>query len=115
MSQDEIQAALLDAFQRCEAFGSPLCDNQKQILLQSLGQSWENTKDNGLDDKNPLDELTSEELTAFLEFIQIKSANNLSWKVQLLNDWLHGNDSGKVQFIRDRDEGVRLIAMVYAG
>jgi hypothetical protein len=102
MSQDEIQAALLDAFQRCQALGSPLSDNQKQILLQSLGQSWENTNDNGLDNENPLDKLTSEELTAFLEFVQIKSVNNLSWKVQLLNDWLHGNDSGKVQFIRDR-------------
>jgi hypothetical protein len=102
MSQDEIQAALLDAFQRCEAFGSPLSDNQKQILLLSLGQNWEKNDNNGSENENPLDELTSEELTAFLEFVQIQSANNLSWKAQLLNDWLHGNDSGEVQFIRDR-------------
>lgn len=102
MTPDEIEAALQTAFNRCETASCPLTEMQKQILLQVVGQLKGNLNLGVLDRANPLDELTPEELQAFLRFVQAQEEQNLSWKAQLLNDWLHDNDSGEVQFIRDR-------------
>jgi hypothetical protein len=100
MTPDEIESALIAAFQRCEDEGFPLCYEQKQILLRVIEQNQESHLD-GFDD-NPLKELSQEELQVFLSFIRTKEAQNTSWKVLLLNDWLHGQDSGDVNFIRQR-------------
>lgn len=101
MTSDEIEAALKTAFYRCDAAGCPLSDTQKQILLQVVKQIQKNSKSRVSDTANPLDELTPEELEAFLAFVKGEEEQNRTWKVQLLNDWLLGQDSGKVQFIRD--------------
>jgi hypothetical protein len=100
MSGDEIEAALQAAFNRCDLDGCPLTDKQKQILLQVF-QQLKGSQYNVLDNTNPLDELTPQELQAVLEFVKIQE-QKISWKAQLLNDWLQGKDSGAVQFIRDR-------------
>jgi hypothetical protein len=102
MTPDEITTALQTAFNRCDAASCPLTDRQKEILLQLVEEIHKKSKHGKSDTPNPLDELTSEELETFLEFVKIEEQQNRTWKVQLLNDWLHNNDSGKVQFIRDR-------------
>ncbi len=102
MSPDEVEAAIYAAFNRCDAASCPLTDCQKEILLRIVEQIKGKFAANELDAANPLDELSSEELRAFLGFVKMQEEKNLSWKVQLLNDWLHDNDSGAVQFIRER-------------
>ncbi len=101
MSPEEIEVALLTVFDRCDAASCPLTDTQKEILLQAfLAIKGSNPSVSDID--NPLDELSAEELQAFLQFFEAQSSQNSLWKAQLLNDWLHENDSGKVQFIRKR-------------
>ncbi|ARV61016.1 hypothetical protein BZZ01_22470 [Nostocales cyanobacterium HT-58-2] len=102
MSPDEIKVALQTAFYRCDMASCPLSDTQKEILLHVLEQVKGNSYPPVSDLANPLDELTPEELQAFLEFVKAQEEQNHSWKVQLLNDWLNENNSGAVQFIRDR-------------
>ncbi|MGM3308315.1 hypothetical protein ACSQ6I_20450 [Anabaena sp. WFMT] len=102
MTTDEIEAALRTAFKRCDAASCPLTDMQKQILLQIVEQIQKNPSSPVSDIANPLDELTPEELEAFLQFVKAEEEQNRTWKVQLLNDWLLAQDSGKVQFIRQR-------------
>jgi hypothetical protein len=102
MTPDEITTALQTAFNRCDAASCPLTDRQKEILLQLVEEIHKKSKHEKSDTPNPLDELTPEELETFLEFVKIEEQQNRTWKVQLLNDWLHNHDSGKVQFIRDR-------------
>ncbi|MBD2666317.1 hypothetical protein B6N60_01668 [Richelia sinica FACHB-800] len=101
MTPDEIDTALQMAFNQCCASGCPLSEQQKQILLQIVEQFQGNSTTLS-DADNPLDELTSEEVTALLEFVTTEQEQNRFWKVQLLNDWLQAKDSGRVQFIRDR-------------
>lgn len=101
MSPDEIKVALQAAFYRCDVASCPLSDTQKEILLQVLEQ-MKGSHPTVSDIANPLDELTKEELQAFFEFVKAQEEQNCSWKAQLLNDWLQENDSGAVQFIRDR-------------
>ncbi|MEH2455447.1 hypothetical protein [Nostoc sp.] len=101
MTPDEIEAAMLAAFNDCDAASCPLTDTQKQILLQVVEQIQGNTSGaSGI--ANPLDELNPEELEVFLQFVKDEEQFNRTWKVQLLNDWLLENDSGTVQFIRQR-------------
>lgn len=102
MTPDEIETALQTAFNSCNAASCPLTDMQKQILLRVIEQIQGDSHSKISDVANPLDELDSEELSAFLQFVKIKERQNRTWKVQLLNDWLHENDSGNVQFIRQR-------------
>ncbi|MEM7726129.1 MAG: hypothetical protein AAF208_07105 [Cyanobacteria bacterium P01_A01_bin.45] len=102
MSPDEMQSALKAAFKQCDIASCPLTQQQKQILLQLVEQIQGNSSLQLSDTSNPLDELTSEELQIFLEFVKTQEIANNSWKIQLLNDWLNNQDSGKVQFIRDR-------------
>lgn len=97
MTPDEIETALQAAFNRCDAASCPLTDRQKQIILQVIEQIRGSNISNIA---NPLDELSPEELEAFLQFVKATEGENRTWKVQLLNDWLHENDSGNVQFIR---------------
>ncbi|MBF2064310.1 MAG: hypothetical protein IGS39_07795 [Calothrix sp. C42_A2020_038] len=100
MTPDEIESALITAFSRCENEGVPLCYEQKQILMQVLELQKESHL-NDFDD-NPLKELSQEELELLLNFIKTQQAQNRSWKVLLLNDWLHEQDSGEIHFLRQR-------------
>ncbi|MHC5594485.1 MAG: hypothetical protein ACYTXC_00680 [Nostoc sp.] len=102
MTPDEIETAMLAAFNRCDTASCPLTDTQKQILLQVIEQIQGNSTFGTSNVANPLDELTPEELEAFLQFVKDEEQRNRTWKVQLLNDWLLENDSGRVQFIRQR-------------
>src|SRR5579883_464369 len=102
MSPDEIEVALQAAFYRCDAASCPLTDTQKEILLQVIEKIKGNSHSGFSDNNNPLDDLTSEELQAFLQFVTTQEEQKRSWKAQLLNDWLHQNDSGSVEFIRMR-------------
>ncbi|MEH2248239.1 hypothetical protein [Nostoc sp.] len=102
MTPDEIEVAMLAAFNDCDVASCPLTDTQKQILLQVVEQIQGNSTSGVSSIANPLDELTPEELEVFLEFVKDEEQRNRTWKVQLLNDWLLGNDSGTVQFIRQR-------------
>lgn len=102
MTPDEIEASMLAAFNDCDAASCPLTDTQKEILLQVVEQIQGNSTSRASAIANPLDELTPEELEAFLQFVKDEEQLNRTWKVQLLNDWLQQNDSGTVQFIRQR-------------
>ncbi|MCC5598311.1 hypothetical protein [Nostoc favosum] len=102
MTPDEIEASMLAAFNDCDAASCPLTDTQKEILLQVVEQIQGNSTSRASAIANPLDELTPEELEAFLQFVKDEEQRNRTWKVQLLNDWLLENDSGTVQFIRQR-------------
>jgi hypothetical protein len=119
MTQAEIEAVLLAAFSQCESAGVPLGMEQREILLQIISRFVQgrfpnsiatngNGNGNGAsgdrlpsDTDNPLDELTVGERQAFLNFVGQETAQNRSWKVQLLNDWLQGRPSGAVQFVRE--------------
>ncbi|MEH1925705.1 hypothetical protein [Nostoc sp.] len=102
MTPDEIETAMLAAFSSCDAASCPLTDTQKQILLRLVEQIQGNSTSGMANIANPLDELTPEELEVFLQFVKDEEQRNRTWKVQLLNDWLLENDSGTVQFIRQR-------------
>lgn len=102
MTPDEIETALQAAFNSCDAAGCPLTDMQKQILLRVVEEIPGDPNLKISDLGNPLDELSTEELTAFLRFVKNQEQENCSWKVQLLNDWLNDHNSGNVQFIRQR-------------
>jgi hypothetical protein len=102
MTPDEVEAAWQSALSKFAAAGCPLTDMQKQILLQVLEQVQGNSNSGVLDPANPLDELTPEELEVFLQFVKSQEEQNGTWKAQLMNDWLLEQDSGQVQFIRDR-------------
>lgn len=95
----EWEAALNAAFAECEALGYALTPEQQAILRGAIAQA-------GLaqppsETSNPLDELTPEQRQALLRFIQEQERQEQPWKAQLLNDWLQGETSGEVQFIRD--------------
>lgn len=96
MNPAEIEATLQAAFENCEAAGCALTEQQKVILIQAIAQQSEATT------ANPLSELTTEERYQLWEYIKQLQQENRDWKIQLLNDWLLGRDSGQVQFIRDR-------------
>jgi hypothetical protein len=85
MSSAEFEAALKAAFDECDAVGYPL-----NPMTSPSGS-----------DENPLDALPHEQRQALIDFIAEQEQQSRNWKAQLLNDWLAGRESGKVQFIRD--------------
>lgn len=110
MTPAEIEATLEAAFAQCEVAGLPLDDEQKQVLLRAAiafaGQQQttdgRSLNSNGLNNGlNPLDDLTPVQRQAFLQFVDDQNRAGLSWKAKLLNDWLQGQDSGPIQFIRE--------------
>jgi hypothetical protein len=111
MTQAEIEALLQAAFNQCEAAGYPLGVEQQQILLNSARAGIEansqpiapaNSSGETDESNNPLDELTPDQRRTFLEFVRGQKGEDVSWKAQLMNDWLAGRESGELQFIRDR-------------
>ncbi len=100
MDRAEIETLFQAVFEQCRAADRPLDDTQKQILLQLVEPLVANLADGvGV---NPLDELLPEQRQALLSFIRDQEKQGHSWKTQLLNDWLQGNNSGLVQFIREQ-------------
>lgn len=110
MTEAEIEAALQAAFNLCEAAGVPLEMQQKAILLQALARMMRDShgaiaqsggQPFAAGEANPLDELTQNQRQALLQFIQDQDTQAHPWKSRLLNDWLQGQDSGAVQFVRE--------------
>jgi hypothetical protein len=104
MTSAEIAAALQAAFQDCDTADAPLTQTQKQILLEVVTR-WVDDRSahsTTVATDNPLDALTEPERQILLQFIQETDRPDYSWKVQLLNDWLQGQPSGAVQFVRER-------------
>jgi hypothetical protein len=103
MTPAEFEAALRAAFGECEIAGVPLDVQQKQILLRAIADSNGKPAMTPAEGRsNPLEELTIEQRRALLEFVQDQERQGLSWKVQLLNDWVQGRESGAIQFVRER-------------
>lgn len=102
MTPEELESALKAAFDHCERAACPLSAEQQQILQQSLQGMLNQTASGQEPGGNPLDQLTPAERQTLLAFIAEQEAQHRPWKITLLNDWLQGNDSGAVQFIRDR-------------
>lgn len=102
MSQFEIDVALQTAFDRCRQLGYPLSEAQQQTLRRVVAQQIGAAQ--GALCGNPLDELTPEEQRQFVDYVRTVQGDTAGpdWKTRLLNDWLSGQDSGAVQFIRDR-------------
>lgn len=94
MPSDDLESALDAAFQQCEQANAALTPQQQALIRQALG-----LRDTG---ENPLDQLTAEERQRLLAFVREQEAQQQDWKTALLNDWLQGQGSGAVQFIRDR-------------
>ena len=101
MNPADLEAALKVAFSRCDYNFCPLSEEQKQIMLQVIEELIEPKALVDNRSNNPLDELSSEQRQSFWQYIQVQEQQNLSWKAQLLNDWLQGRDSGAMQFIRE--------------
>lgn len=115
MTPAEIEAALRVAFDACTTEGYPLSLEQQALLLQLVTQQFGNgessstrrTERPGAPESadalsNPLEDLTVEQRLAFLQYVREAQEGGRSWKAQLLNDWLRGDDSGSVQFVRDQ-------------
>jgi hypothetical protein len=123
MTDAEIKAALAIAFSQCEVAGIPLREQQKAILLQVIARILQHREGGVSNDEdqcdvtsnsespNPLEDLTQNQRQALLQFIQDRDSQDYSWKIQLLNDWLQGQDSGSVQFVRE-ELGLRWLERV---
>jgi hypothetical protein len=99
MDPSELTAILKAAFLECDRKFCPLSDRQKELVLKT---ALDRLTPSELADYNPLEELSEAERTQLIAFIQTQDADEQSWKISLLNDWLNGRDSGAVQFIREK-------------
>ncbi len=101
MSSPDYDALLQAAVDECDAAGCPLTGQQQSILIRMLLHPLPNSTTNDAAE-NPLDALEADQQHALLEFIAEQEQQSRNWKAQLLNDWVAGQDSGAVQFIRDQ-------------
>jgi hypothetical protein len=102
MSPAEVYALLNAAFRQCSQQGNPLTAEQQAVFLELAAAMLGPISDEVSAIANPLDELSEEERRSLLTFIAEQDNQGTSWRAALLNDWLQGNDSGQVQFIRER-------------
>lgn len=102
MTSAELEFAIRAAFAECDRAGVPLEEQQKQILLQTIVTRREDPFQPDAKDANPLDQLTDEQRRVLLQFVQDQRQAEISWKAQLLNDWLNGQESGELQFVREQ-------------
>ena len=98
MDYQEIQSLLERIFNLCEQAQTPLSNQQQEIIEQVLIERLTTSSEELPTAGNPLDELTPEQREVLLEFVVEQGQR--PWKARLLNDWLQGRDSGKVQFLR---------------
>lgn len=102
MKKADIETALRRAFSECEHYFVPLTCRQKEILLQLvIAELLDSQNVSQAADENPLDDLTPSEQKVLLDYIRSTERTGQPWKIKLFNDWLHGQDSGEVQFIRE--------------
>jgi hypothetical protein len=100
-----LEQALEAAFRQCATAGMALNDVQRQILQQVTQTVLIKalTNPDAVDlDENPLDALTEDQRQTLLDFVAECDRSDQDWKTLLFNDWLQGQDSGPVQFLRDR-------------
>jgi hypothetical protein len=100
-----LEQALEAAFRQCATAGMALNDVQRQILQQVTQTVLIKalTNPDAVDlDENPLDALTEDQRQTLLDFVAECDHSDQDWKTLLFNDWLQGQDSGPVQFLRDR-------------
>jgi hypothetical protein len=109
MNPSELEVALQLAFRQCLAQGYALSDRQQQIVRTTLLTSAMAVS--GDEDTNPLDQLLPAERQALLAFIAQQINAEQDWKAVLLNDWLNGQDSGRVQFLR-KNYGVQWLQQI---
>lgn len=102
MTPEELDAALQQVVEDCESAGCPLTVQQQELLRRGLSRQGAIAPATDSLSRNPLDDLTVEQRQALLKFVQEQEQQNRPWKMQLMNDWLAGQSSGTVQFIRDR-------------
>lgn len=105
MSPAEVYALLNAAFRQCDQQGFPLTARQQVVFMELAATLLGAMPDEGeaiAAIANPLDELTDDERQALLSFITHQDNKGARWRATLLNDWLQGNNSGAVQFIRER-------------
>jgi len=98
MDPSAIETALTNAFRECLTQGYGLSDIQRELLLTVVLKTLFPNPDS---ETNPLEELTTQQQQALLDFIALAEQENRSWKASILNDWLNNQDSGPVQFIRE--------------
>lgn len=111
MTESEFETVLQAVFNQCQSAGYPLNDIQQQILRQIITDRLIEVDTNGETEafafpgdhsaENPLDDMTADQREVLLHFIRSQDRTSQAWKTQLLNDWLQGQDSGDLQFIRD--------------
>jgi hypothetical protein len=100
-----LEQALEAAFRQCGTAGMALNDVQRQILQQVTQTVLLKALSNpdAIDsEENPLEALTADQRETLLCFIEQCDRTAQDWKTVLFNDWLQGQDSGQVQFLRDR-------------
>lgn len=100
-----LEQALEAAFRQCGTAGMALNDVQRQILQQVTQTVLLKalTNPDAIDsEENPLEALTADQRETLLSFIEQCDHTTQDWKTVLFNDWLQGQDSGQVQFLRDR-------------
>ena len=102
MSPAEVYALLNTAFRQCDQQGNPLTVEQQSVFLELAEAMLGVLPDNVRAIANPLDELTDDERRALFAFIAEQDNQGTQWRAALLNDWLQGSDSGRVQFIREQ-------------
>jgi len=102
MTNAEIEFVIRAAFEECDRAGVPLDDQQKQILIQTILANQAEGSQPLEAETNPLEALTAEQRRVLLRFIQEQRQSEVSWKAQLLNDWLNGRESGDLQFVREQ-------------
>lgn len=102
MTDAELEFVIRAAFAECDRAGVPLDAQQKQILIQTIVANQEADTQASETEVNPLDALTAEQRRVLLRFVQEQRQADISWKAQLLNDWLNGRESGELQFVREQ-------------
>lgn len=95
----KIQSALETIISRCQQAQTPVSDQQKEIIESVLIETFSESIAEFPNEENPLDEMSPEQREALLEFIIEQEER--PWKTQILNDWLQGRNSGKMQFLRE--------------
>lgn len=111
MTEAEFETVLQAVFNQCHSAGYPLNDIQQQILRQIMADRLIETAATHDAEaiaiagdhpaENPLDDMTVAQREALLGFIRRQDPTSQVWKTRLLNDWLQGQDSGDLQFVRD--------------
>ena len=95
MDPSAIETALTNAFRECLTQGYGLSDVQQELLLTVVLKTLFPNPDS---ETNPLEELTTQQQQALLDFIALAEQEDRSWKASILNDWLNNQSPLKRDF-----------------